>query len=69
MSSASHDSLSWLDMYPAEFDAAKATPAHRKIIREAQDTLFPRLLPEPVRKPARTEGQLPGQDDLFGGTL
>jgi hypothetical protein len=62
--------LTWAEMHPAEFDATLATAAERRLIREAPDTLFPRLMPEP-RRPAAAPGtaELAGQDDLFGGAL
>jgi hypothetical protein len=61
--------LSWLDMVPAEFDGRGVTRAERRIIAEAPDTLFPRLLPAPAPVAAVQPAQLPGQDDLFGGAL
>jgi hypothetical protein len=70
MSSASHEPLSWLDMSPVEFDTSAAPTAKaRRFAQTAADTLFPRLMPDakPAARPAAD--QLPGQDDLFGGTL
>ena len=66
MDQASHDSLSWLDMIPAEFDASAASRKERKFIAEAPATLFPRLLPESSRKAQTAPAQLDGQDALFG---
>lgn len=68
MDQASHTQPSWLEMIPAEFDKTGISGRQRKLIAEAPGTLFPRLLPEPDRKPAAAAEQLPGQGSLFGDT-
>lgn len=56
----------WTEMQPAEFDTALATPKAREVIRTAQATLFPRLLPAPAsrKRPAQRE-PMPGEQPLF----
>ena len=58
---------SWADMSRVEFDPALLSAKGRRFVAAAPDTLFPRLMPEPDRKPAPRPApeQLPGQDALF----
>lgn len=60
----------WDELHPIEFDSTLGTAAQRRFVREAPNTLFPRLLPDVEPKPgkhAKPELQSDGQGALFAG--
>ena len=59
---------SWGEMKPVHFDGQLVTTkVAAEVIRTADASLFPNLLPEAKpRKPATEPGQLPGQCAMFG---
>ena len=60
---------SWTEMTnPVAFDKTLVRGKARQVAETASESLFPDLLPEAQRKPARTEAQLPGQAELFEET-
>ena len=52
---------------PVAFDKTLVRGKARQVAETASESLFPDLLPEAQRKPARTEAQLPGQAELIRG--
>jgi hypothetical protein len=54
-------------MSPIEFsEKAAPTARARRFTATAHETLFPRLLPQPVTKAGKPREQMAGQDCLFG---
>ena len=56
----------WTEMRPVQFDQSLVKGKARELVATAGETMFPDLLPEPVRKTAPVPAQLAGQADLFG---
>ena len=56
---------SWSEMKAVQFDASLTRGKARELVATAGETMFPDILPEPMRKTTPGPAQLPGQAALF----